>query len=69
MARRGDGRWSTWLLRWEPQGGERARGRPVMRWEDAFCKFALSKGETWTRAAADRIKWSSWEAEFVERRW
>ena len=34
------------------------------------CKeFAKTKGETWEKIARDRMKWSSWEDEFVAKRW
>ena len=69
IARRDDGRWSKRLLEWEPPGGRRSWGRPVLRWEDTLCQFMKSKGEKWQSAAKDRIKWSSLEEEFVARRW
>ena len=69
VARREDGRWSRRLLDWEPLGGRRSWGRPVIRWEDTLCQFAKTKGETWTTAAKDKNKWGSWEDDFVAVRW
>ena len=54
---------------WEPLGGRRSWGRPVIRWEDTLCQFAKTKGETWTTAAKDENKWGSWEEDFVAVRW
>ena len=68
ISRRDDGRWSKRLLDWEPFGGRRSWGRPVLRWEDTLCQFMKSKGESWQHAAKDRFKWSSWEEEFAARR-
>ena len=67
ISRRDDGRWSTRLLDWEPAGGKRSWG--VLRWEDTLCRFTKSKRESWQHAAKERIKWSSWEEEFVASRW
>ena len=39
-------RWSRRLLDWEPLGGRRSWGRPLLRWEDALCYFAKTKGDT-----------------------
>ena len=69
VARREDGRRSRRLLDWEPLGGRRSWGRPVIRWEDTLCQFAKTKGETWTTAAKDKNKWGSWEDDFVAVRW
>jgi hypothetical protein len=69
ISRRDDGRWTKRLVDWEPFGGRRSWGRPILRWEDTLCQFMKSKGESWQHAAKDRIKWSSREEEFVAKRW
>ena len=69
VARREDGRWSRSILDWEPVGGRRSWGRPVLRWEDPLSKFAKSKDVNWHRAAQDRGQWGIWEDEFVAKRW
>ena len=65
VSRRDDGRWSRRLLDWEPLGGRRSWGRPLIRWEDALCHFAKTKGETWSKVGRDKLKWASWEDEFA----
>ena len=69
VSRRDDGRWSRRLLDWGPLGGRRSWGRPLLRWEDALCHFARTKGETWSKAGRDKVKWASWEDEFAATRW
>ena len=53
------------VVNWIPHGGERARGRPATRWEDALDSFAKTKGFKWQDAARDRRAWDSWEPAFV----
>ena len=68
VSRRDDGRWSRRLLDWEPLGGRRSWGRPLIRWEDALCHFARTKGETWNKVGRDKLEWASWEDEFAAAR-
>ena len=49
--------------------GSSKLGRPLLRWEDALCHFARTKGETWSKAGRDKVKWASWEDEFAATRW
>ena len=63
VARRTDGRWTTWMLDWQPPGGRRAPGRPVARWEDAIVSFMQGRGR-WAAVAQDRDCWSGLEDEF-----
>ena len=63
VARRKDGRWTTWMLDWQPVGGFRAPGRPMARWEDVLVNFMQGRGR-WSEVAQDRDRWSALEDEF-----
>ena len=66
VLRRKDGRWTRRILHQIPQGGDRRRGRPATRWEDALETFANRSGFRWENEALDQIDWKRWEATFVE---
>ena len=66
VARRDDGRGTSWMISWEPVRGQRAPGRPVTRWEDALVYFTQGKGR-WTKLAQDRELWRALEDGFVGR--
>ena len=65
--RRKDDRWTTRIVHWVPQGGERLQGRTVTRWEDALASVGKSAGVEWESLAQDRDRWESWEEEFARR--
>ena len=67
VMRREDDRWTTRIVHWVPQGGERLQGRPLARWEDALVSFCKDAGFRWETIAQDRGIWESWEEEFVRR--
>ena len=60
IARRTDGRWSTAMLDWTPEGGGRSDGRPLKRWHEDIVRFFWAIGhedqEAWRIAAACRKK-------------
>ena len=67
IARRTDGRWTKWMLSWQPGRGQRGQGRPVTRWEDALVEFMRGRGR-WVDVAQDRKGSKGWQAleeEFV----
>ena len=64
VARRTDGRWTKWMLSWEPVSGARAPGRPVTRWEDALVTFMRGRGR-WSEVAKDRHLWRGLEDQFA----
>ena len=64
VARRTDGRWTTWMLDWQPVGGFRAPGRPMARWEDVLVSFMQGRGRS-GQLAQDRDCWSALEDEFA----
>ena len=35
--------------------GSSKLGRPLLRWEDALCHFAMTKGETWSTAGRAKL--------------
>ena len=70
--RREDGRWSTRLAAWTPEGGQRSRGHPCARWSDdivAFMVHVLDDGDTrlehCLQIAAERNLWASLEDHYV----
>jgi len=48
VARRTDGKWSTWMLSWEPVRGLRAQGRPATCWEDSPDQF-MGGNDRWVK--------------------
>ena len=66
VMRRTDNRWSRLIVHWLPNGGQRRRGRPTTRWEDALESFAKRSGFRWEKEALDQNDWKRWEATFVE---
>ena len=64
--RRTDGRWSTELLHWTPQG-RRKVGHPEKRWSDDIFKFHSNQDGNveWEITAQDRATWQSLEEGFV----
>ena len=68
IARRSDGRWSTKMLDWTPDGERRRHGRPLKRWHEDIMSFFQSIGaegkDAWRMAAACREEWASYEQEF-----
>jgi hypothetical protein len=71
VARRDDGRWSTTILDWTPQGC-RNRGRPKARWEDdltsfAKCFFDDGWAKDWRSLSKDRATWKLLEEDFAHR--
>ena len=69
LLRRTDGRWSTTLVGWSPEGGCRARGRPKKRWIDVLDQFFMAcfgvRGGGWTSLAENREDWSRMEEIFM----
>ncbi|CAE8606069.1 unnamed protein product [Polarella glacialis] len=66
VARRTDGRWSTMLAAWTPEGEVRRQGRPCTRWADSIDKvFGSEQRGDWFLFAQDRPTWSSYEATYV----
>ena len=77
VSRRSDGRWSTRILDWTPEGGQRqqgsGRGRrqgtPSRRWAywlDKYFKHSLGLDDgEWRLIAADRESWSGHLATFL----
>ena len=70
--RQKDGRWARQMLYWVPHGGERRRGRPATRWEDALegCQRAWTKvGDLGGRQQrlADGRSWTCEESEDARR--
>ena len=45
------------MLHWIPHGGERRRGRPATRWEDASEAYAQEHGQKWETWAEDNNAW------------
>ena len=74
VAQRSDGRWTSTVLEWRPQG-TRARGRPTLRWIDSIRAFfqALLGDKTddneWKTFARDRTAWQHLEEDFASRSW
>ena len=66
VARRKDGRWTRWMLDWQPLRGIRAPGRPVTRWEDSLVNFMRGRGQSWVQLAEDRDAWAALEDEYVK---
>ncbi len=66
VARRDDGRWTRWMLGWEPVGRYRTPGRPVARWEDSLTNFMRGREQSWRALAQDREDWAALEEEFVK---
>ena len=70
VARRDDGRWSTAVSTWEPEGGKRRVGRPTTRWRDdldTFVKLYMDMDEfEWVLLTPDREGWAALEAEYAE---
>ena len=67
VSRRKDGRWAVRMLHWIPHGGERRRGRPATRWEDALEAYAQEHGQKWETWAEDNNEWRTGEAGFANR--
>ncbi len=65
--RRRDDKWTTRMVHWIPQGGERLQGRPSTKWEDALVAFGNAAGFKWESMAQDRGAWDNWEEEFIRR--
>ena len=68
MARRVDGRWSTKLLGWRPEGS-RAVGHPVKRWADSIKDFFKQAGDMqldWRSVAKEKETWSYLEGEYID---
>ena len=72
ISRRDDGRWSTAILDWLPEGGNRGAGRPVKRWEEDIGKVFRQRGveetQAWRIAAACREVWQDHEEAFTGTR-
>ena len=66
VSRRKDGRWASRMLHWIPHGGERRRGRPATRWEDALEAYAREQGQKWETWAEDNNAWRTEEARFAK---
>ena len=68
-ARRVDGRWSTRLLDWRPEGGHRERKRPYERWAEDLNKFFAEAMEAapgeWSLYAQHRDGWADFEDGFA----
>jgi hypothetical protein len=75
-SRRTDGRWSTAMLDWQPEGGPRQSGqgrgrrhaRPNRRWCDTIDQYFISIGMQageWRIMAANRNEWHQHEAQFL----
>ena len=67
VARRVDGRWSTRLLHWTPEG-TRAQAHPLTRWSDVLIGFqhALPDADdSWIDWAQCRGAWALLEDDFV----
>lgn len=62
VARTKDGRWSEKVLHWYPRDRIRPVGRPKRRWSDDIVAVA---GQTWTRLAQDRTKWTEMEEAYT----
>ena len=58
-------------MHWIPRGGERRRGRPATRWEDALEDYARGEGlrwESWAKESEeDRYAWMRREEGFIKR--
>ena len=67
VVRRKDGRWAVRMLHWIPHRGERRRGRPATRWEDALEAYAQEHGQKWETWAEDNNEWRTGEAGFANR--
>jgi hypothetical protein len=71
IVRRTDGRWSTRMVDWEPNG-YRTVGRPRRRWEDCLTNHFHEDDQDgaflWRVAAHSREYWRSQEADFVTGR-
>ena len=67
VSRRKDGRWAVRMLHWIPHGGERRRGRPATRWEDALEAYAQEHGQKWETWAEDNNAWRTGDAGFANR--
>ena len=57
ISRRKDQRWSTSILDWQPEGGKRAVGKPLRRWNDALEEFTASQADESQPALAERGHW------------
>ena len=66
VARRRDGRWTRWMLGWQPVRGFRAPGRPVTRWEDSLVNFMRGRGQSWLELAEDREASGALEDDYVK---
>ena len=66
VARRRDGRWTRWMLGWQPLRGYRAPGRPVTRWEDSWVNFMRGRGQSWLQLAEDRGALGALEDDYVK---
>ena len=71
VARREDGRRSTTVLDWTPEGC-RNRGHPTTRWEDelvsfAKCFFDDGSAVDWRPISEDRTTWKLLEEDFANR--
>ena len=67
VLRRKDGRWARRMLHWVPHGGERRRGRPATRWEDALEASAQEHGQKWETWAEDNNAWRTGEVGFAKK--
>ena len=74
MARYTDGRWTSTVERWTPEGGRaqggtgkgRRHARPFRRWSDPLVEFFACVGEAdWRVVAHDRARWHGFEQAFV----
>lgn len=67
VARRENERWAKRMLNWEPRGGRRGVGRPVLRWEDPLVASARQQGATpWQEIAQDRARRQELEEDFLK---
>ena len=66
VARRKDGRWTRWMLDWQPLRGLRAPGRQVTRWEDSLVNFMRGPRQSWTQLAENREAWRALEDDYVK---
>ena len=67
-ARRDDGRWSTTILHWKPDG-ERKQGHPRKRWADQLNAYFLQydcETDFWLIAAQEREEWENMTNNFIK---
>ena len=70
ISRRSDGRWSTLMLDWQPEGGGRSVGQPARRWSDEIERHDSQIDGTrqgdWRIMAEDRKEWQKMQQSFKQ---